>query len=273
MYSRLQISEPSPYVLHVQLNRPNKRNALDRPAFTELLDCFNRLHSDRHFRTAVISGAGNVFCAGIDLFTLQSASPTHTEDVGRKAMSLNETIEYLQKCVAVISMCRKPVIAAVQGACVGAGLNLIGYTDIRYCTQDAYFSLREIDVGLAADLGGLYTLPRCINNASLTREMVFTGKSIDGKEAERYGLVSAVLPDSETLLQESLKLAQQIASRSPIAVQSAKTMMDHQRSIELKETLQFAAAWNMSMLQSEDLLKAAAAAITKSNVPPEFDDL
>lgn len=272
-YKRLLAVEPHQHVLHVKLNRVKKRNAIDDTMFSELRDCFTRLNRDPHFRSVVISGTGNFFTAGIDLNFLQSKYPSDVEDVSRKALILRNSIFDLQDCMLAIGQCQKPVIAAINGPCIGAGVDLISFTDIRYCTEQTFFSVREVNLGLTADIGTLQTLPRIVGNQSFVREIVFTGRNVSAQEAQEMGIVSQVLPCEQTLHESATELARQIATQSPIAVQGSKVCLDYSREHGIVDGLKFTANWNMSMLQSEDLFKATMAVVSKSEDAVKFNDL
>lgn len=157
-------------------------------------ECFDALNVDQDCRAIVLSGAGKHFTAGLDLKSALSFGQEMAEidDVGRRGNLLEKKIRTYQEAISSLELCLKPVIAAVHSACVGAGTSLITAADIRYCTDDAWFTVKEIDLGLAADVGALQRLPKIIGNQSLARELCFTGRKFDSKEALSCGLVSRV---------------------------------------------------------------------------------
>ena len=134
-------------------------------------------------------------------------------------MTMYTTIRHLQDLITTMERCRKPVIGAVHNACVGAGVDMITAMDIRLCTADAWFCVKEVDMGLAADVGTLQRLPKVIGSQSLVSELCLTARRMEAGEAERCGLVSSVFPDKEELMEGALAMAAQIASKSPVAVQ------------------------------------------------------
>ncbi|XP_032533360.1 delta(3,5)-Delta(2,4)-dienoyl-CoA isomerase, mitochondrial, partial [Chiroxiphia lanceolata] len=155
------------------------------------------------------------------------------------------------------------VIAAVHGPCIGAGVDLISACDIRFCSQDASFQVKEVDIGLAADVGTLQRLPKIVGSQSLVNELAFTARRMLASEALSCGLVSRVLPDKAALLEVALGVAVAIAARSPVAVQGTKINLVYSRDRPTPEGLQHMATWNMAMLQTEDILKSVQAALEK----------
>ncbi|KAM6289228.1 delta(3,5)-Delta(2,4)-dienoyl-CoA isomerase, mitochondrial [Aegotheles albertisi] len=252
-------------VLHVELNRPARRNAMDTAFWREMVECFRDISEDPSCRAVVISGAGKVFTAGIDLAEMGAEFLTgeEDEDVARRGWRLRQKIQQYQETFNVLEKCPKPVIVAVHGACIGAGVDLISACDIRYCSQDAWFQVKEVDIGLAADVGTLQRLPKIVGSQSLVNELAFTARKMMAPEAQSCGLVSRVFPDKEALLEGALEVAAAIAARSPVAVQGTKVNLVYARDHPVPEGLRYVATWNMCMLQSEDLPKSAQAAMEK----------
>ncbi|XP_040437534.1 delta(3,5)-Delta(2,4)-dienoyl-CoA isomerase, mitochondrial, partial [Falco naumanni] len=202
--------------------------------------------------------------AGIDLVEMGGeflAVPG--EDAARRAWHLREKIASYQETFSVLEKCPKPVIAAVHGACVGAGVDLISACDIRYCSQDAWFQVKEVDIGLAADVGTLQRLPKIVGSQSLVNELAFTARKMMAPEAQSCGLVSRVFPDKASLLRGALAVAAAVAARSPVAVQGTKVNLVYARDHPVPEGLRYMATWNMAMLQTEDILKSVQAALEK----------
>lgn len=187
-YETLQVSAPYEHVLHVQLNRPEKKNTMNREAFREILSCFKQIHDDKHCRAVVVSGAGKVFSAGLDfgdiLDMINTATKSFDGDVAARAKYLRNHIQQFQASFHQVVRCSKPVISAIHGECVGSGLDLISATDIRYCSNDTIFSLREVNVGMAADMGSLQRMPRIVGNDSMVRELAYTAKNMPASEAK-----------------------------------------------------------------------------------------
>lgn len=265
-YESIQVTSAQKHVLHVQLNRPEKRNAMNRAFWRELVECFQKISKDSDCRAVVVSGAGKMFTSGIDLMDMASdILQPPGDDVARIAWYLRDLISRYQKTFTVIEKCPKPVIAAIQGGCIGGGVDLISACDIRYCTQDAFFQIKEVDVGLAADVGTLQRLPKVIGNRSLVNELTFTARKMMADEALDSGLVSRVFPDKDVMLNAAFALAADISSKSPVAVQGSKINLIYSRDHSVDESLDYMATWNMSMLQTQDIIKSVQAAMEKKD--------
>ncbi|XP_037372405.1 delta(3,5)-Delta(2,4)-dienoyl-CoA isomerase, mitochondrial [Talpa occidentalis] len=266
-YESLLVMSAQKHVLHVQINRPEKRNAMNKAFWREMVECFNKIAEDADCRVVVISGAGKMFTAGIDLMDMASdILQPHGEDVARISWNLRRFITKYQETFSVIEKCPKPVIAAIHGGCIGGGVDLITACDIRYCAQDAFFQVKEVDVGLAADVGTLQRLPRVIGNQSLVNELAFTARKMMAHEAQECGLVSRVFPDKQAMLDAAFELAAEISSKSPVAVQGTKVNLVYSRDHSVAEGLNYMASWNMSMLQTDDIVRSVQAAIEKKDL-------
>ncbi|XP_027946463.1 delta(3,5)-Delta(2,4)-dienoyl-CoA isomerase, mitochondrial [Eumetopias jubatus] len=266
-YESLQVTVPQKHILHVQLNRPEKRNAMNRAFWREMVECFNKIAQDPDCRAVVISGAGKLFTAGVDLTEIASEIlQPRGDDVARISWYLRSLISRYQETFSVIEKCPKPVIAAIHGACIGGGVDLITACDIRYCAQDAFFQVKEVDVGLAADVGTLQRLPKVIGNQSLVNELAFTSRKMMADEALSSGLVSRVFPDKVGTLDAAFTLAAEISTKSPVAVQSTKINLVYSRNHSVAEGLNYMATWNMSMLQTQDIVKSVQAAMDKQEL-------
>uniref|UniRef100_A0A914VWB6 Delta(3,5)-Delta(2,4)-dienoyl-CoA isomerase, mitochondrial n=1 Tax=Plectus sambesii TaxID=2011161 RepID=A0A914VWB6_9BILA len=271
-FEHLVLSRPFPFVTHVQMNRPNQRNALNDKIWKELGDAFEFLSTDPDCRSIVLSGAGKCFCSGIDLKSAASGLLMNVEgdeevDVARKARYARDKIKLYQKYFTAIEECPKPVIVAIHGACFGAGIDMITACDIRYASRDAAFCIKEVDIGLAADVGTLNRLPKIVGNEGLTRELAYTARVFNAEQALNYGLLSKVLANYEEVLAASLNLANEIASKSPVAVQGTKLTLNYSRDHSVRDSLEFVANWNQSQLLSDDVAKSAMAAIAKQDIP------
>ncbi|XP_077336470.1 delta(3,5)-Delta(2,4)-dienoyl-CoA isomerase, mitochondrial isoform X2 [Lithobates pipiens] len=265
-YETLKVTTPKENIFHVELNRPEKRNAMNKAFWREMVLCFRALSDDTNCRAVVISGAGKMFTSGIDLSDLASDFLQQEEsDTARIAWNVRKKIKDYQESFSAIEKCTKPVIAAIHNGCIGGGMNLITACDIRYCSQDAWFQVKEVDVGLAADVGALQRLPSVIGSRSLVSELALTARKMMSDEALSSGLVSRVFPDKSSLMLASFDLASEIASRSPVAVQGTKINLIYSRDHSVQEGLDYMATWNMSMLQTEDIMKSAQAVLQKKS--------
>ncbi len=256
-------------IAHVQINRPEKINAMNADFWKEIVDIFREIEDNDEIRVVVLSGAGKHFSSGIDLMMLASVGAQLGPDAGRNARTLRRKILQLQASFNAVDNCSKPVIAAIQGYCLGGAIDLISACDMRYSTADAQFSIKEIDIGMAADVGTLQRLPRIIGDGMM-RELAYTGRTIDGEEALRLGLVNRTYADQDALLNGVFGIAHQIAAKSPIAVRGTKEMIRYMRDHRVDDGLEYVATWNAAMLQSADLRVAMAAHMSKQK--PEFAD-
>ncbi|XP_066906245.1 delta(3,5)-Delta(2,4)-dienoyl-CoA isomerase, mitochondrial isoform X2 [Halyomorpha halys] len=273
-FQTLSLTVPKPFVYHVELNRPEKLNSFNHEMFNEITDCFKTLHKDEDCRVILLSGAGRLFSAGLDLTSVATLGEklAEHEDVARKCKVFRELIIAYQDAISAPEKCAKPVISLVHNGCIGAGTDLITSVDIRYCTEDAYFQVKEVELGMAADIGVLQRLPRIIGNTSLANELCLTGRKIGAKESLEAGLVSKVFKDKESMMASGLELAESLSLKSPVAVQMTKRSILYSRDHGVEAGLQHIADWNQVMLQSEDFMNAAMALATKSP-PPTFSKL
>lgn len=257
-------------IAEIRLNRPEKSNAMNDAMWQEIRQAFEWIDITPQARVAILSGEGKNFCAGIDLAMLGSIQQKIAHpDGARSRESLRRLILDLQDCLSSIERCRKPVIAAIQGACVGGALDMVTCCDMRYASADAVFAIKEIDLGMVADVGTLQRLPRIIGDGML-RELAYTGRTFGAEEARSIGLVNRTFADHSSLLAGVMDLAAQIAAKSPIAVTGTKAMISYMRDHSINDGLEYVATWNAAMLQSNDLRVAIAAHMSKQK--PEFVD-
>ncbi|MBF8780543.1 crotonase/enoyl-CoA hydratase family protein [Pseudomonas fulva] len=267
-YSAFQV-ELNGQVAHVRIDRAEKANAMNAAFWEEIVEIFRWIDDTDAVRVVVLSGAGKHFSAGIDLQLLAALAGQLGPDVGRNARLLRRDILRLQASFNAVDDCRKPVLAAIQGHCIGGAIDLVSACDMRYCSRDARFSIREVDMGMAADVGTLQRLPRIIGDGML-RELAYTGREVLGEEAQRIGLVNRVYETPAQLLDGVLALAAQIAEKSPLAVAGTKRMLHYMRDHGVDDGLDYVATWNAAMLQSQDLRLAIAAHMSKQK--PVFAD-
>ena len=257
-------------VAHVRLNRPDKANAMSRAMWREIRAAFEWVDSAPAARVAVLSGHGTHFTAGIDLAMLAGVR-AEVQDAceGRAREKLRRLILDLQDALTSLERCRTPVIAAVHGACIGGGIDLVCCADMRYATSDAVFQVKEIDLGMTADVGTLQRLPKLIGDG-LARELVYTGRTFTGAEARGMGFVNGVFDTSDALLAGVTRTARAIAEKSPLAIRGAKQMLLYARDHTVADGLNYVATWNAAMLMSADITEAMTAAMQKR--PARFRD-
>uniref|UniRef100_A0A7N6B5X4 Delta(3,5)-Delta(2,4)-dienoyl-CoA isomerase, mitochondrial n=1 Tax=Anabas testudineus TaxID=64144 RepID=A0A7N6B5X4_ANATE len=262
-YTTLSISRPTERVTHVELHRPEKRNAMNKAFWSEMVDCFNEIAADPECRVVVVSGAGKIFTAGIDLMDMASnLLQPEGDDTARVSWNLRKTITKYQETFSVIE---KETVSCSLFTLICAGVDLITACDIRLCTQDAWFQIKEVDIGIAADVGTLHRLPKVIGSRSLVNELALTARKMYADEAKSSGLVSRVFADKETMMAGALEMAGEIAARSPVAVQGTKINLVYARDHSVAEGLDYIATWNMSMLQTQDVMKSAQAAMERKS--------
>ena len=271
-YRTLAVSPPGAGegIARVALDRPGQANAVDFVMWRELRAAFEALDRLDATRVIVLSGRGRHFCAGIDLSCLaglQAGQGARGE--GRRQEALLALIQELQGVTGAIARCRRPVLAAVHGACLGAGLDIAAACDMRYACEGATFSVREVDLAIVADLGSLQRLPALVGEG-LARELAYTGRELGAAEAAGIGLVNRVFADRQALEAGVDDIARQISAKSPLTVRGIKAVMDHGREHGAAAGLAYVAARNASLLLSTDLEEAVAAALAKR--APRYED-
>ncbi len=263
--------EISDKIAHIRLNRPEKRNALAADFWAEFPETIREIDGRSKARVIVISSTGPIFCAGIDLSMLAGgvAGGLDKNDPAYGAAFLSK-VKYLQDTFTALESCRLPVLTAVQGGCYGAGVDMITAADLRYCTQDAFFTITEIDVGMTADVG---TFPRLLNHLpeGLVRELAYTGRKMDANEAKHYGLVNKVYVAQDDMLKGVMDIAGQIAAKAPLAVYGCKTAITYGRDHKTEEALAQIALWNASFLNPSEMMEAIQARAQKRS--GNFKDL
>ncbi|RPI14776.1 MAG: crotonase/enoyl-CoA hydratase family protein [Lysobacterales bacterium] len=271
-YEHLEI-ESAGGVATLWLARPEKLNALDRPLWDSIPAAVAALDADPAVRVIVLAGRGKGFCAGIDL--LDHAAPLASggsisgrgESPVGKRRALYDDVRRYQHTASCFADTDKPVIAAVHGACIGAGMDLITACDFRLAAVDAKFSVRETKIAMVADVGTLQRLPRVIGDGP-ARELIYTGRDIDAARALQIGLVNEVLPDAAALHARAREIADEIAANSPLAVQGSKKVLGYSVRRDVDAALDYVALWNSAFLHSDDLAEAMSAFMQRR--PPKF---
>lgn len=256
-------------VAEVILSGPGKGNAMGPAFFREIPEVFTELDRDDSVRAVVLRGKGGVFTYGLDL---KAVAPTlmpllSSENLAKERTQLLRLIGEWQRAADLVERCTKPVIAAIAGPCIGGGIDIAAACDVRLCSRDARFSVREVKVAIVADLGSLQRLPRIIGHGH-TRELAFTGKDIDAERAHRIGLVNDVFDDEAALLGAARAMAREIADNPPLVVQGIKQVLSYGEERRILDGERYAAVWNSAFLASRDLAEAMAAFMEKR--PPRF---
>ena len=257
-----RVSRDGP-VAHLVMNRPDKANGMSPDFWADLPRLLDALGRDDTVRVAVISGEGRHFTGGMDLAAFNDIAKLFANEPGRAAYAMRDTILRLQDSFNAIERARFPVIAAIHGACIGGGIDLITACDLRLAAADASFSIEEIHIGMAADVGTLQRLPKLIA-PSVAAELAYTGRRFGAEEARSIGLVSNVLPDRDALMTAANDLARSIASKSPLAIAGIKRNLAYARDHSVADGLDYIATWNGGMLRAEDLMAAIQAKMAKS---------
>jgi enoyl-CoA hydratase/carnithine racemase len=267
-----KVERISDAIVNVQFNRPEKRNSVTPEGFLELGRIFQSISTDEAYaavRCAILSapssgkaGATPIYCAGIDLMALQSITKEaqKSKDVGRRGFHIRRAVERMQAALNSLAECRVPVIAAIDGLCIGAGLDIVSACDIRFASPNAVFSIKEVDMGLAADLGTLQRVPLQTGNDSLLREVAFTSRNFSAAEALQLGLLWKVV---ENPLKEAIAVAEEIAKKPPLAVAMTKDSLNEAKRAAIARGLQHIATVNGFGLQSTDIALAVQASMMK----------
>ncbi|MEV7969771.1 crotonase/enoyl-CoA hydratase family protein [Sphaerisporangium sp. NPDC088356] len=248
-------------VSEVTLLGPGKGNAMGPDFWRELPLVFRALDADPDVRAVTLTGSGQHFSYGLDLAAMLPRWAYVLEESGGSAeqrTAFLREIRALQAAFDAVSTCRKPVVAAVSGWCIGGGVDLIAAADVRMASADARFSVREVRVGIVADGGSLQRLPGIIGEGHI-RELAFTGKDIDAARAERIGLVNDVYADRAAVLDAARELAAEIAANPPLVVQGVKEILNADRGLEIAAGLRYVSAWNAAFMPSHDLNEAVQA--------------
>ncbi|MDP3895754.1 MAG: crotonase/enoyl-CoA hydratase family protein [Mesorhizobium sp.] len=250
-------------IAHLVMNRPDKANGMTADFWSDLPRLVDALGRDETVRVAIISGEGRHFTGGMDLAAFADIAKLFDNEPGRAAYAMRDTILALQGAFNAIERARFPVIAAVHGACIGAGIDMITACDLRLAAADAYFSIEEIHIGMAADVGTLQRLPKLIA-PSIAAELAYTGRRFPADEARAIGLVSQVLPDRVALSAAAFDLAESIARKSPLAIAGIKRNLAYARDHSVADGLDYIATWNAGMLRPAELMTAVQAKMAKS---------
>jgi enoyl-CoA hydratase len=251
------------HVATVLLNRPDKANAMNGTMWDELQRCFEWLDAEPSVRAVILAGNGKHFCAGLDLGVFGDLVGS-SSDPARRAEQLRRTILRLQGNLTAIEKCRVPVLAAIHKTCIGGAVDMTCCADMRYATEDAFFSIREIDIGMTADVGTLQRLPKIIPDG-VARELAYTGRNMDAEEARAVGFVNRVFDNRETMMREVTAIARNIAAKSPLAVRGSKEMLLYSRDHSVSEGLNYIATWNAGMMSQVDLQAGITAQMSKSH--------
>jgi enoyl-CoA hydratase len=257
------------HVAEIVLIGPGKGNAMGPSLWRELPLAIEALDQDASVRVMLVRGEGAHFSYGLDIVAMMSElGPLLSgENLAASRTGLLDLITRMQRAFDAIADRRKPVLAAITGWCLGAGVDLISACDVRLCSADAKFGVREVRLAITADVGSLQRLPKIIGDGQ-TRRLALTGEDFDAQRALRLGLVSDVYETPDALLKAAREMATAIAKNPPLVVQGIKQVMNYGADKSVADALRFVAVWNAAFLQSEDFAEAITAYIERR--PAEF---
>ncbi|MGB0658473.1 MAG: crotonase/enoyl-CoA hydratase family protein, partial [Gammaproteobacteria bacterium] len=251
------------HIAHVTLSRGDELNTMIKEFWSELPNLIDEISNEGKARVILISAQGKHFTAGMDLgnFT-DSDLAGKDEHQGLQNEAIYRLTKDLQYSFSSLEKSRIPVIVTIQGACVGGGVDMICACDIRYATSDAFFCIQETNLGLVADVGTLQRLPKLIPEG-IVRDLALTGRKMKAYEAEKYGLISAIFDDQESMLDHAMDTARAIASKSPLAISGIKEIINYSRDHSVDESLNYVALWNAAMKYEDDLKETFLAKMEK----------
>ena len=260
---------------HLILDKGEDLNKMTMNFWYELPKILDEIDKDASLRVLILSSTGKHFCAGMDLKNFGSLGndaekKTNVPDKARIGESLYRVAKELQDMLSKLEKLRIPVLAGIQGGCIGGGLDLVTAADMRFASKDAFFCIQEVNIGMAADIGTLQRLPRVIPEGKV-RELAYTGRRMPAEEALEAGLVNKVYENHEEMVSGLKEMAAVIASKSPLAVYGTKAILNFSRDHTIAEGLEYNALWSGAMLPQEDMAEAMMSNLEKRN--PEFKDM
>jgi enoyl-CoA hydratase len=260
---------------HLVLNKGEDLNKMTMNFWYELPKILDEVDRDASLRVLILTSTGKHFCAGMDLKNFgtlgnDAEKKTNVPDKARIGENLYRVAKELQDMLSKLEKLRIPVLAGIQGGCIGGGLDLVTAADMRFASKDAFFCIQEVNIGMAADIGTLQRLPRVIPEGKV-RELAYTGRRMPAEEALETGLVNKVYESQEDLVSGLKEMAAVIASKSPLAVYGTKAILNFSRDHTIAEGLEYNALWSGAMLPQEDMAEAMMSNMEKRN--PEFKDM
>lgn len=251
------------HVAHIELKRGEALNSMIQEFWSELPAIFTDIADDPSVRAVVISSTGRHFSAGLDLNWAKELMAPRAGDPARNREALRRHVKEMQQAFIAIDQCRVPVIAAIQGGCIGAGVDLVSACDIRIGTADSFYTIQEIAIGIVADMGTLQRLPYLLPQG-LIRELAYTGRRWPASEAQATGFLNRLEPDSGKALDSAMALAQEIASKSPVGIAGIKQVLNAGRDMSIDQGLEYVATWNAAMMPGEDVQVALKAQVERA---------
>ncbi len=246
----------------LSMNRPDKANGMIQAFWDELPALVRELCTNPAIRALVLTGEGRHFTGGMDLAAFGAIAEMTKAEPARAAYALRQMILKLQDTFNALEEAHFPVIAAVHGACLGAGIDMISACDVRLASEDASFAIEEIHIGMTADVGTLQRMPKLVA-PGIVKELAFTGRRFSAAEAKSFGFVNSVHLDRQATINAAMALAQDIAAKSPLAIAGIKKAVNHARDHSVADSLDQIANWNAGMLRPQDLMTAVQARMAR----------
>ncbi|KAG5287231.1 enoyl-CoA hydratase/isomerase [Histoplasma ohiense] len=268
------VTIPQEYVAHIETNRPKKMNAYFEPMWQELRTILDTLSVSPSIRSIIFTGSGPAFTAGLDVKAASeslSAPGKTSSDPARTAAKLRRYIADFQDCVTALERCEKPVIIILHGISYGLAVDLACAADVRLCSADSQICVKEVDIGLAADIGTLSRLGKIVGSFGWVKEVCMSARIFGAEEARRVGFVNAVFETKEAAVQAGLEMAAAMAAKSPVAVQGTKEVLNWSRDHSVQDGLRYTGVWNSAALQTTDIQRALLSGIERRR--PTFEKL
>lgn len=237
----------SNHIATLTFGAPERANSLDEAAWAAMREAFMAADANPEVHVIILAGEGKHFCAGMDLAVLGSLQQRMAGTREESRNQLIAFIEHIQDCISVIERCSKPVLAAIHGGCIGGGVDIVTACDIRYCTEEAYFTVKEVDFGIVADIGTLQRLPHILH-PGLAAELAFTGRKMFGPEAMANGMVNRTYPSREALIKGVTEIASAIAAKPPRVIAGIKHNLLYKREHGTNESLHYIARYSADLL-------------------------
>jgi len=251
--------ETKDHVAHIRMIRPERANSMIPEFWDELPKIVGQLSEGNEARAIVLSAEGRHFCSGMDLSVFAGNNDVSVQDnaahISRQRANFRTTALHLQRTFSCLEESRLPVLSAIQGACIGGGIDMVSATDLRYATKDAFFCIQEINIGMTADVGTLQRMPKLVPEG-VVRELAYTGRNMSASEAKERGFVNDIYEDQDAMDDAVLEIAQEIASKSPMAIWGTKQTLNYGRDHSVADGLEYIATWNAAMFDPDDMAEA-----------------
>ena len=265
--------ETTNHLAHVRMIRPERANSMIPEFWQELPEIIDQLSAGGDARVIVLSAEGRHFCSGMDLSVFAGNNNVSNQEQAkhgsRQRAGFRSTALQLQRTFSCMEESRLPILSAIQGACIGGGIDMVSATDLRYATNDAYFCIQEINIGMTADVGTLQRMPRFVPEG-VVRELAYTGRNMSAAEAKERGFVNEIYGDQDEMLEAVFEIAGEIASKSPMAIWGTKRTLNYGRDHSVADGLEYIATWNAAMFDTDDMAEAFRA--STENRDAEFPD-